>query len=85
VDYAADISGVSTTLMQIGGAVSVAGFGTLYLALSAHATNAFGITTIALAVAALTASLSAYRATRQVPAPHASPTAVASAASANGV
>jgi len=62
--YAADISGVSGTIMPIGGAISIATFGTLYLGLATHATTAFGLTTIALAAAALTASLAAYRATR---------------------
>lgn len=33
VDYAADVSGVSTTLMQIGGATCVAAFGTIYYGL----------------------------------------------------
>ena len=65
--YTADISGVSTTIMQISGAVSIAVFGTLYLGLTAHATTAFGATTAAFAVAALTATLAAHRATRPVP------------------
>jgi MFS family permease len=68
-DYAADISGVSTTTMQIGAAIAVAAFGTLYLSLASHvssarATHAFAITTIALAAVALLATLSGYRATR---------------------
>jgi MFS family permease len=67
VHYAADISGVSTTIMQIGGVVSIAAFGTLYLGLAMHATTAFGVTVLAFAVAALIASLAAYRATRQPP------------------
>ncbi|GAA3244531.1 MFS transporter [Dactylosporangium siamense] len=66
-DYAADISGVSTTVMQIGAAVSVAAFGTLYFGLATHATNAFGVTVAALALTALAASLTAYRAIRQSP------------------
>jgi hypothetical protein len=53
--------------MQIGGAVSIAAFGTLYLGLTAHATTAFGVTTAAFAVAALAATLAAHRATRPVP------------------
>jgi MFS family permease len=64
VRHAADISGVSGTTMLIGGAVSIATFGTLYVALATQPTSAFGATTIALAAAALIASLAAYRATR---------------------
>ena len=62
--YAPDISGVSTTLIQIGGTVGVAAFGTLYLALAADgATHAFAMVTAALAVAALLAAAAAYRST----------------------
>jgi hypothetical protein len=66
--YAADISGVSTTTLQIGGAVGVAAFGTVYLGLAhragaVHATYAFAITTLALAGTALIAAASAYLAT----------------------
>jgi MFS family permease len=68
VQHAADISGVSGTIMLIGGAVSIATFGTLYLGLATHAISAFGDTTIALAAAALIASMAAYRATRLAPA-----------------
>jgi hypothetical protein len=61
--YAPDISGVSTTLMQIGGTVGVAAFGTLYLALGAHgATHAFAVVTAAFAAAAALASAAAYSA-----------------------
>jgi hypothetical protein len=35
-EFAPDISGVSTTTLQIGGAVGVAAFGTLYLSLTRH-------------------------------------------------
>jgi MFS family permease len=67
-EYAADISGVTTTTMQIGGAVSVAAFGSLYLGFADHAaTSAFGATTSAFAVAAVIATLTAYRATRTAP------------------
>ena len=50
-DYAPDISGVATTAMQIGGALSMAAIGTLYLSLAAHpgpghATHAYAITTV---------------------------------------
>jgi len=47
-EYAADISGVSTTTLQIGAAIGVAAFGTLYLSLIPHqgsgpATHAFAL------------------------------------------
>jgi MFS family permease len=63
-DYAADISGVSTTTLQIGGALGVAVFGTLYLGLAsgADATHAFAITTAAFAGVALLAAAAAFRA-----------------------
>jgi MFS family permease len=62
--YAPDISGVSTTLMQIGGTVGVAAFGTLYLGLAADgATHAFAVVTAAFAAAALLAAAAAYRST----------------------
>jgi MFS family permease len=72
--YAADISGVSTTIMQIGGAVSVAMFGTLYFGLIADVAHAFGITIAALAGAALVACAAAYHATRPAAATPSSPT-----------
>lgn len=72
--HAPDISGVSSTLMSIGGSVGVAALGTLYLALAsaqapaAHgagiAAHAFGVTTAALAGLAALATLAALRATR---------------------
>jgi Major Facilitator Superfamily len=70
VRYAPDISGVSTTVMQIGGAVAVAGYGTLYLALAGRpgprtAAHGFAITTLAFAAAALAAAVAARLATRQ--------------------
>ena len=62
--YAPDISGVSSTLMQIGGTVGVAAFGTLYLRLAADgATHAFAVVTAAFAAAALLAAAAAYRST----------------------
>jgi MFS family permease len=62
--YAPDISGVSTTLMQVGGTVGVAAFGTLYLGLATgDATHAFAIVTAAFAAAALLAAVAAYRST----------------------
>ena len=67
-DYAPDISGVSTTTLQIGGAIGVAAFGTVYLGFASHvgvaqATDAFVITALALAGTALIAAASAYLAT----------------------
>jgi len=61
--YAPDISGVSTTLMQIGGTVGVAAFGTLYFALAASgATHAFAVVTAVFAAVALLAAAAAYSA-----------------------
>lgn len=76
-DYAPDISGVSTTTMQIGGAISVAAFGTLYFGVdthpgAAHATHAFALTTAAFTVVALFAALVAYRTTRSSTSPEVS-------------
>lgn len=69
VDYAFDISGVSTTAMQIGGALGVAALGTLYLSQSrtgaAHAGHAFALTTAALAAIAMVAAAIAHQATRR--------------------
>jgi hypothetical protein len=67
-EYAPDISGVSTTTLQIGGAVGVATVGTLYLGLASPpgfspATHAFAVTAAALAVLALLAAATARRAT----------------------
>jgi EmrB/QacA subfamily drug resistance transporter len=69
-EYAPDISGVSTTAIQIGGAIGVAAFGTLYLSLNANpdihqVTHAFAITTAAFAAVALLATATAYRSTHQ--------------------
>jgi MFS family permease len=67
-DFAADISGVSTTTMQIGGALGIAALGTLYLSQShvsaAHATHAFALTVAAFAAIALFATGVAHQATR---------------------
>lgn len=71
--YAPDISGVSTTVMEIGAAVCVAAFGTLYLGLGGagreHADRAFAVTTAALALLALAACAAAHRATRTTAGP----------------
>jgi MFS family permease len=66
--YAADISGVFTTTLQIAGTIGVAAFGTLYLSqatdTSAHtASHAFGVVTMAFTLLALLAAATAYRAT----------------------
>ncbi|MGH3096222.1 MAG: MFS transporter [Streptosporangiales bacterium] len=66
-DYAPDISGVATTTMQVGGAVAVACFGSLYLALAGRslpAGHALAVTSLVLGVAALVAAMAAYAATR---------------------
>ena len=67
--FAADISGVSSTLSQLGGAIGVAGIGSLYLAVArdgdpARATHAAAIAIAAMAAVSLVAALAAYRATR---------------------
>jgi len=65
--YAADISGVSTTTSQIGGALGVAAFGTLYLSLAAggaaYASHAFAVVVAAFATVATLAAVTAGRAT----------------------
>lgn len=66
--YAADISGVSTTVGQIGGALGVAGFGTLYFGLATDAgartaIHAFAATTAAYAAIAALSTFTAWRAT----------------------
>jgi len=71
--YAADISGVFTTSLQIAGAIGVAAFGTLYLSQvtgpgQAPASRALGVVTAAFAATALVAGATAYRATRAAPA-----------------
>ncbi len=71
--HAPDVSGVSATLMSIGGSISVAGLGSLYLTLArtgtpaahhaANAAHAFGVTAAALTGLGVLAALAAYRAT----------------------
>jgi MFS family permease len=63
--YAPDISGVSTTTLQIGGALGVAAFGAVYLSLAgtpgpAQATHAFGVTTASFCGAAVLAAVGAW-------------------------
>jgi MFS family permease len=73
--YAPDISGVSTTTLQIGGTLGVAAIGTLYLSVAADhsaaaASNAFALTTLVLGGVALAATGAAWLATRPLaPAP----------------
>jgi predicted MFS family arabinose efflux permease len=64
--YAPDISGVTTTTMQIAGALGVAAFGTAYLSLASDgaATHAFAVVTAGFAVIAALAALLAHGATR---------------------
>jgi MFS family permease len=62
---APDISGASTTTLQIGGALGVAGFGSLYLALVSGqgrvgAGHSFAVTTLALGGTALLAAVVGY-------------------------
>jgi MFS family permease len=81
--HAPDISGVSSTLMSVGGSVGVAGLGSLYLTLArtgtsaapaaAIAARAFAVTTAALAGLAVLAALAAYLATRPAAAQAADP------------
>jgi predicted MFS family arabinose efflux permease len=76
--YAADISGVSSTTSQVGGALGVAGFGTVYLGQAhtspAQATHAFAVATAAFAIAAAFAVFASHRGAR--PSPTAVPAAV---------
>ncbi len=63
--YAPDISGVATTALQIGGAIGVAAFGSLYLDLATQpgqleASHAFAATSRTLGAAALLAAIAAY-------------------------
>jgi MFS family permease len=69
-EHAPDVSGVSATAAQISASIGVAGFGLLYLTLSAgHGPgHAFGITALAFSATALLAVLPAHLATRR-PAP----------------
>lgn len=63
--YAPDISGVTTTVMQIAGAIAVAAFGTAYQALAGeHPTRAFAVVIAAFAGIAAAAAAGAQRATR---------------------
>jgi len=63
--HAAEISGVSTTTTQIGGAIGVAAAGGLYLGLAPDGPRyAFAVTALALAAAAAFAAVAAYLATQ---------------------
>jgi len=84
--FAADISGVSSTLSQLGGAIGVAGIGSLYLSIAgapdpARATHAAAIATAAMAAVSLAAALTARLATRPR-APRSEPTAATPTAAA---
>ncbi len=68
--FAADISGVSSTFSQLGGAVGVAGIGSLYLSLARagdpdRATHAATLAVAAMAAVSLVATLTVHPATRQ--------------------
>jgi MFS family permease len=71
--YAPDISGVSTTVLQIGGAVGVAAFGSLYLSEAASggggsARHAFAVICLVLGATALVAACAAGLSMRSAPA-----------------
>jgi EmrB/QacA subfamily drug resistance transporter len=75
-DYAADISGVSTTVAETGGVLGVAAFGTLYLAQNhvtvVHASHAFAVVALGLAglsVILAAATVPAVRSARRALAP----------------
>ena len=68
-EYAPDISGVSTTTLQIGGTLGVAAVGSLYLSLAGNhnetqAGHAFAVTVLVLAAVSLLAALLAWAASR---------------------
>jgi hypothetical protein len=68
--YAAEISGVFTTCLQVAGTIGVAAFGTASFSLhsspGAHsARHAFAVVTAAFAATALASGAIAYRATRR--------------------
>jgi MFS family permease len=54
-DYASDVSGLFSTTLQVGGAVGVAVFGTVYLSIASHGTalNAFHTTNYVIAAASI--------------------------------
>jgi len=62
--YAPDISGVSSTLVQVGGSIGVAGVGALYLSQAHHAAHAFATATVTLTALSLVALFAAAIATR---------------------
>jgi hypothetical protein len=62
--FAPDISGATSTTTQVGGAVGLAGFGSLYLVLASrpglgHASHSFALTTLAFAAMAAIAAITA--------------------------
>jgi MFS family permease len=58
-EYAADVSGLFNTTLQVGGTMGTAVFGTAYLALLARSTppEAFGVTNAALAIVAVVSAV----------------------------
>jgi MFS family permease len=66
--YAADVSGVTTTTSQIGGALGVAAFGTLYQS-AGEPMHAFALVSAGSAAVAFAAAATAWRATRSVTGP----------------
>lgn len=87
--YAADISGVFTTSLQIAGALGVAALGSLYLSRvtgpgAATSSHAFGIVCAASALVAWPAALAAHRATRTQPSSVGAPAPAVQAPSPNG-
>ncbi len=62
--YAPDISGVSSTLVQVGGSIGVAAVGALYLSQAHHPVHAFTTATVTLTALALVALLAATMVTR---------------------
>ncbi|MGH3662194.1 MAG: MFS transporter [Micromonosporaceae bacterium] len=67
-EHAPEVSGVTTTVLQIGGALGVAALGSLYLSADAHLeagspSHAFGVATAAFAAVALVAVVTASGAT----------------------
>jgi len=68
-EAAADLSGATSTTIQVAGAVAVSAFGSVYLAMASgrgvsHATHAFASVSIALAAIAVFAAASSYFSTR---------------------
>jgi hypothetical protein len=69
--YAPDISGVFSTVIQVGGSIAVAGVGAVYLSVAArsHPAHAFAITSELLLVLTALATIGCFLASRKQPAP----------------